>query len=187
MVWRPLKKNKGSNYHQPSNPTKRLIPCGNQNWKRHMYPQALFTIARAWKQSRCPLTDDSIKKLWYINTMEYYQAIQRNSFESVLMKWVNLEPIIQAEVSQKEKSTVWKESESVSRSVMSNSATPVAHQAPLSMEFSRQEYWSGLPFHSPGIFSTQGSNPYLCIAGRFFTIWATGEAQYRLLMHTYGI
>ena len=71
-----------------------------------MYPQALFTIARAWKQSRCPLTGDSIKKLWYINTMEYYQAIKRNSFESVLMKWANLEPIIQAEVSQKEKCIV---------------------------------------------------------------------------------
>ena len=64
---------------------------------------ALFTIARTWKQLRCPSTDDWIKKLWYIFTIEYYLAIKRNAFESVLMRWVNLEPIIQSEVSQKEK------------------------------------------------------------------------------------
>ena len=61
---------------------------------------ALFTIARTWKQPRCPLTDEWIKKLWYIYTMEYYSAIKRNTFESVLMRWMNLEPIIQSEVSQ---------------------------------------------------------------------------------------
>ena len=64
---------------------------------------ALFTIARTWKQPRCPLTDEWIKKLWYIYTMEYYSAIKRNTFDSVLMRWMNLEPIIQSEVSQKEK------------------------------------------------------------------------------------
>ena len=64
---------------------------------------ALFTIARTWKQSRCPSTDEWIKKLWYIYTMKYNSAIKRNTFESVLMKWMNLEPIIQSEVSQKEK------------------------------------------------------------------------------------
>ena len=64
---------------------------------------ALFTIARTWKQPRCPLTDEWIKKLWYIYTMEYYSAIKRNTFESVLMRWMNLEPIIQSEVIQKEK------------------------------------------------------------------------------------
>ena len=68
-----------------------------------LFPAALFTKARTWKQPRCPSTDDRIKKLWYIYTMEYYSAIKRNSFESVLMKWMNLEPIIQSEVSQKEK------------------------------------------------------------------------------------
>ena len=61
----------------------------------------LFTIARTWKQLRCLSTDEWIKKLWYIFTMEYYSAIKRNAFESVLMRWVNLEPIIQSEVSQK--------------------------------------------------------------------------------------
>ena len=55
------------------------------------------------EHERCPLTGEWIKKLWYIHTMEYYSAIKRNSFESVLMRWMNLEPIIQSEVSQKEK------------------------------------------------------------------------------------
>ena len=64
---------------------------------------ALFTIARIWKQPRCPSTDEWIKKLWYINTVEYYSAMKRNAFESVLMRWMNLKPIIQSEVSQKEK------------------------------------------------------------------------------------
>ena len=60
---------------------------------------ALFTIARTRKQPRCPLTDEWIKKLWYIYTMEYYSAIKKNAFESVLMRWMNLDPIIQSEVS----------------------------------------------------------------------------------------
>ena len=68
-----------------------------------MFIAALFTIARTWKKPRCLLTNDWIKKLWYIYTMEYYSAINRNAFESVLMRWMNLEPIIQSEVSQKEK------------------------------------------------------------------------------------
>ena len=68
-----------------------------------LFTAALFTIARTWKQSRCPLTDEWIRKLWYIYTKEYYSAIKRNTFESVLMRWMNLEPIIQSEVSQKEK------------------------------------------------------------------------------------
>ena len=68
-----------------------------------LFIAALFTIARAWKQPRCPSTDEWIKKLWYIYTMEYYSAIKRNAFESVLMRWMNLEPIIQSKVSQKDK------------------------------------------------------------------------------------
>ena len=64
---------------------------------------ALFTIARTWKQPRCPSADKWIRKLWYIYTMEYYSAIKKNAFESVLMRWVKLEPITQSEVSQKEK------------------------------------------------------------------------------------
>ena len=64
---------------------------------------ALFTIARTWKQLRCPSTDEWIKKLWYIYTMECYSAIKRNAFEAILMRWMNLEPIIWSEMSQKEK------------------------------------------------------------------------------------
>ena len=64
---------------------------------------ALFTIARTWKQPRCSPTDEWIKKLWYIYTMEYYLAIKRNTFVFVLMRWMNLEPIIHSEASQKEK------------------------------------------------------------------------------------
>ena len=64
---------------------------------------ALFIIARTWKQPRCPIADEWIRKLWYIYTMEYYSAIEKNSSESVLMRWMKLEPIIQNEVSQKDK------------------------------------------------------------------------------------
>ena len=68
-----------------------------------MFITALFIIARTWKQPRCPWADEWIRKLWYIYTMEYYSAVKKNTFESVLMKWMKLEPIIQSEVSQKEK------------------------------------------------------------------------------------
>ena len=62
-----------------------------------MFIPALFTIARTWKQPTCPSADEWIRKLWYIYTMEYY------SFESVLMRWMKLEPVIQSGISQKEK------------------------------------------------------------------------------------
>ena len=64
---------------------------------------ALFIIARTWKQPRCPSADEWITNLWYIYTMEYYSAIKKNTFESALMRWMKLEPIMQSEVSQKEK------------------------------------------------------------------------------------
>ena len=63
---------------------------------------ALFTIARTWKQPRCPSTDEWIKKLWYTYTMKYYSAIKSNTFESAVMRWMNLESIVQSEVSQKD-------------------------------------------------------------------------------------
>ena len=91
---------------QPSNTTSRYTPWGNQNWKdtcTPMFTGALFTVARTWKQSRYPSTGEWIKKLWYIYTMDYYSDIKRNTFESVLMRWMNLEPIIQKEVSQRER------------------------------------------------------------------------------------
>ena len=64
---------------------------------------ALFIIARTWKQPRCPLADEWIRKLWYINTIEYYSAIKKNTFESILMRWMKPELNIQSEVSQKKK------------------------------------------------------------------------------------
>ena len=63
----------------------------------------IFTISRTWKQAGCPWTDEWIKNLWYIYTMDYFSAIKRNVFESVLMRWMNLESIIQSEVSQRSK------------------------------------------------------------------------------------
>ena len=68
-----------------------------------MFIAALFIIARTRKQPRCPSADEWIRELWYIYTMEYYTAIKKNTCESVLMRWMKLELIIQSEVSQKEK------------------------------------------------------------------------------------
>ena len=68
-----------------------------------MFITALFTIARTWKQPKCPSADEWIRNVWYIYTMEYYSDIKKNVSESVLMRWMKLEPIIQSEVSQKEK------------------------------------------------------------------------------------
>ena len=59
-----------------------------------MFTATLFTIARTWKQPRCPLAHKWIRKLWYINTMEYYSTVKKTAFESVLMRWMKLEPII---------------------------------------------------------------------------------------------
>ena len=72
-------------------------------------------------QLRCPSADKWIRKLWYIYTMEYYSAIKWNAFESVLMRWIKLKPIIQREVSQKEKNQYSIRSDHISRSVVSDS------------------------------------------------------------------
>ena len=68
-----------------------------------MFIAALFIIARTRKQPRCPSADEWIRKLWYIYTTEYYSAMKKNPFESVLMRWMKLELIIQSEVNQEEK------------------------------------------------------------------------------------
>ena len=68
-----------------------------------MFITALFIIARTWKQPRCPSADEWIRKLWYVYTMEYYSVIKNKTFETVPMRWMKLEAIIQSEVSQKEK------------------------------------------------------------------------------------
>ena len=105
-VWRFLKKLGIKPPYDPAIPLLAYTLRQPKLKKIHMciplFIAALFTIARTWKQRRCPLTDEWIKK-WYIYTMEYYSAINRNTCESVLMRWMNLEPIIWSEVSQKEK------------------------------------------------------------------------------------
>ena len=68
-----------------------------------VFAAALLTAVKTWKQPRCPSADEWIRKLWNIYTMEYYSPIKKNTFESVLMRWMKLEPIIQGKVSQKEK------------------------------------------------------------------------------------
>ena len=106
MVWRFLKKIGIKPPYDPAIPLLGIYPEEPRVEKDTCIPlfiAALFTIARTWKQPRCPLADEWINKLWYIYTMEYYSAIKRNLFESVLMRWMNLEPIIQSDVSQKEK------------------------------------------------------------------------------------
>ena len=115
-----------------------------------MFIAALLTIARTWKQPRCPSADEWIRKLWYMYTVEYYSAIKKNTFESVLMRWMKLELLYRMKVKVNSLSRVW----------LCDPWT-VAHQAPPSMGFSRQEYWSGLPFPSPRIFQTQRSNQSL--------------------------
>ena len=68
-----------------------------------MFIAALFTLARTWKQPSCPSTDKWIKKMWHIYTMEYYSAMKRNKIELSVVRWMDLESVLQSEASQKEK------------------------------------------------------------------------------------
>ena len=105
-VWRFLKKPGIKPAYDPAIPLLAIYPEDTRVERDTCIPlfiAAHFTIARTWKQPRCPSTDEWIKKLWYIYKPEHYSAIKRNTFESVLMRWMNLETIIQSEVSQKEK------------------------------------------------------------------------------------
>ena len=106
MVWRFLKKLGIKPPYDPGIPLLGIYLEETKIEKDTCIPlfiATLFTIAITWKQPRCPLTDEWIKKLWYIYTMEYFSSIKRNTFESVLTRWMNLQPIIQSEVSLKEK------------------------------------------------------------------------------------
>ena len=106
MVWRFLKK---LGIKPPYDPAIPLLGIYSEKTKMEkdthvpLFIAALFTIARTWKQPRCPSTDEWIRKLWYTDTMEYYSVIKRNSFESVLMRTTNLEPTIQSEVRKSKK------------------------------------------------------------------------------------
>ena len=105
-VWRFLKKLKIELPYDPAIPLLGIYPEKTTIQKdtcTRMFIATLFTIARSWKQPKCPLTDEWIKKMWYINTVEYHSAIKRNEIESFVEKWMDLETVIQSEVSQKEK------------------------------------------------------------------------------------
>ena len=71
-----------------------------------MFIAALFTIARTWKQPKCPLTDEWIKKMWHIYKMEYYSAINRNEIALSVVTWMDLESVIQSEVRKRKTNTV---------------------------------------------------------------------------------
>ena len=105
-VWRLLKKLKIDLPYDPAIPPLGIYPektIIQKDTCTPMFITALFTIARSWKQPKCPLTDEWVKKMWYIYTMEYYSAIKKNEIRSFIETWMDLETVIQNEVSQKEK------------------------------------------------------------------------------------
>ena len=106
-VWKFLKKLKTELPCDPVIPLLGIyIPRENHNSKRYMHPNvvaALFTVARTWKQPKCPSTEEWIQKMWYIYTKEYYSPIKKNEIVSFAETWMDLETIIQSEESQKEK------------------------------------------------------------------------------------
>ena len=105
-VWRFLKKRKIELPYDPAIPLLGIYPGKTIIQKESctaMFIAALFTIARTWKQPKCPSTDEWIKKTWHIYTMEYYSAIKRNEIEVFVARWMDLETVIQSGVSQKEK------------------------------------------------------------------------------------
>ena len=105
-VWRFLKKLQIELPYDPAIPLLGIYPEKTIVQKESctkMFIAALFTIARTWKQPKCPSSDEWIKKMWHIYTMEYYSAIKRIEMEVFVMRWMELESVIQSEVSQKEK------------------------------------------------------------------------------------
>ena len=105
-VWRFLKKLKIELPYDPAIPLLGIYPEKTITEKETCttrFTAALFTIARTWKQPKCPVTDEWIKKMWHIYTMEHYSAIKINEIELFVVRWMDLESVIQSEVSQKEK------------------------------------------------------------------------------------
>jgi hypothetical protein len=79
------------------------VPIGNKDTCSTMFIEALFIIARSWKEPRCSSTEEWIQKMWYIYTMQYYSAIKNNKFIKFLGKWINMEDIILSVVTQSQK------------------------------------------------------------------------------------
>ena len=105
-VWRFLKKLQIELPYDPAIPLLGIYPEKTIFQKEScttMFIAALFTTGRTWKQPQCPLTLEWIKKMWHIYIMEYYSAIKRNEIELFVVRWMDLETVIQSEVSQKEK------------------------------------------------------------------------------------
>ena len=105
-VWRFLKKLKIELPYDPAIPLLGIYPekaIIQKDTCTPMFIAALFSIPRSWKQPKCPSTDEWIKKMWCIYTVEYYSDIKRNEIGSFIETWMNLETVIQSEVSQKEK------------------------------------------------------------------------------------
>ena len=105
-VWRFLRKRKIELPYDPAIPLLGIYPektIIQKDTCTTMFTAALFTIARTWKQPKFPSTDEWMKKMWHIYTMEYYSARKRNENELFVVRWMDLESVIQSEVSQKEK------------------------------------------------------------------------------------
>ena len=105
-VWRFLKRLKIELPYDPAIPLLGIYPekaIIQKDTCTPVFIAALFTIARTWQHPKCPSTDEWIKKMWYIYTMDYYSAIKRNKIELFVVRWMGLESVIQSEVSQKEK------------------------------------------------------------------------------------
>ena len=105
-VWRFLKKRRIQLPYEPAIPLLGIYPEKSvlpKDTGTPMFTAAVFTIPRSWKQPQCPSTDQWIRKLWYIYTMEYSSAIKRNEIESFVETWMDLETVIQSEVSQRVK------------------------------------------------------------------------------------
>ena len=106
IVWRLLKKLKIELPYDPAIPLLGIYPekaIIQKDTCTPMFIAALFTTARTWKQPTCPMTDEWIKKMWYVYTMEYYSAIKRNKIGLFVEMWLDLESVIQSEVCHKEK------------------------------------------------------------------------------------
>ena len=109
-VWRFLTKLKIELPYEPAIPLLDIYPQKTITQKdtcTSMFIAAVFTIVRSWKQPKCPSTDEWIKKLWYIYTMEYYPAIKRNEIGSFVGTWIDLETVIQSEVRKRKTNIIY--------------------------------------------------------------------------------